>query len=46
VDHLAQQINISGGVFFEGFVTDLDGILYAITKSKMTCYVKPDGTQV
>jgi hypothetical protein len=40
MDHLTEQKNTLARIFFNGFVTDFNGIFYAITKTKMSGDVK------
>jgi hypothetical protein len=46
MNHLAEEEDTFRWVFFDGFVADLDGVLYAITKSKMPCDVKNNWAEV
>jgi hypothetical protein len=40
MDHLAKQEHPVRGVFFQCFVTDFDGILNTVTKTKMAREIK------
>jgi hypothetical protein len=46
VDHLTQQKDSLVRIFFQSLVTNFNGILYSITKTKMPGDKKSDGAKI
>jgi hypothetical protein len=46
VDHLAQQVDFSAGIFLERFITDFNSIFNAITKAEMPRQVKLNRSEI
>jgi hypothetical protein len=46
VNHLAEQVDVLAGIFFQSAVTDFDGVFYTITETEMARYIKSYGTEI